>query len=159
MNRDTLIMSQIHGIITQEVNDLVKVRGTRIKYQTEVAMATGDVTISKVLRDILPSKKFKIHGYSLYINNKTAAGELAEMQLLKNISNPPGPTKGAFPSADHGVMEEYAMRATGSILHSVEFAEPLDFDADDELNIFFSWGTQGAGEDTVFEVVLRWSAD
>jgi len=136
---------------------MVKVRGTRVKYQTEVAMATGDVTISKVLRDILPSKKFKIHGYSLYINNKTAAGELAEMQLLKNVSNPPGPTKGAFPSVDHGVMEEYAMRTTGSILHSVEFAEPLDFDEDDELNIFFSWGTQGAGEDTVFEVILRWS--
>jgi len=135
---------------------VVQIRGTRFAYQTAVAAPAGNEFVNNALRDIIPDKPFKLHGYDIYMNNHEA--ELLEIQLYKNIAAAGGPVAGGPVLITHGVIQESVLYAADTILNEhAFFDEPIRFDKDDSLSVVFQWGLQGAGKKSVLEIVLLWS--
>ena len=131
------------------------VRGTRYAYATAETAPPGYEAHQNALRDVLPDRPFKLHGYHLYMNNLTA--EMLEIQLYKNIAASGGPVKGGPVLVTHGVMAEVALY-TVDILNSTYVFEPaISFDRDDALTIMYQWGQQAAGMHGTMEITLLWS--
>jgi hypothetical protein len=135
---------------------MVRIRGTQVKHSTAIAAAAGHVTTMKLLRDILPNDPFKLHGYTLFMRNMDEVE--IRTTIMKNIGDPIEAVVGAAVDVDHGVIEMVRSFLGTSILHSVDFDEPIEFDKDDSLNVTFGWSTNLAGNNAIFNLTLRWSS-
>lgn len=111
---------------------MAKIRGVRF-----AANATGayNHTVANALRDILPDQRFKIH--HIMSELRIDANSDVEIQFMKNIPDPPGPLADAAPVTQHGLFLQHYAFHLGSHYFSDDFAEPIDFDKDDSLNIRF----------------------
>jgi len=121
---------------------MVKVRGVELVVRKDVAAGAYDThTFENVLRDVLPDKRFKIHGIDLIVQNENPAVDSGvRLYVLKNVAIPISDPTAALTAdeeeTNHGVLAELSDNLYERYnFVTKEFEEPLDFDEDDSLNL------------------------
>lgn len=119
---------------------MAKIRGVRLGWLAGAAASTH--TYANVLRDILPDQAFQVVGATIV---KTTGTGLVEIQFLKNVPSPAGPGI-ETEIMQHGKLAEFYLMGDAQNTVVWHPPQPIDFDKDDSLNVFFNCGATLAGE-------------
>ena len=104
--------------------------------------ATGSMVVNLMglLRDILPDKAFRVHTVSCQVRMSSDPGDVAYIWMAKNITPAPASlADGIIPTHGMMVVKSFVKAAGSAVMEGqtweITWPQPLDFDADDSLNL------------------------
>lgn len=133
-----------------------------VAYQATITIPAGESGVvegERLLRDILPDERFRIHSVLVTLTSALAPGDGTSLGLAKNVSPLPTPVIDGL-GVSHGIlafveMAHVAAAATVEIMSiMIPFPEPLDFDADDSLNLRLAGTNTAATPEQIIAFVI-----